>query len=114
MKKIIKKFAPETLLQLARSLREARYRTRLTYSGAYQTFDEVPQLRAGYDEDEWPATAAEYSRWAIAKNESGFIPGAIAGEIALVPFLISLSKAKRVLDFGGATGFSYNLEQCVR
>lgn len=107
MKKLIKRFAPEFLLQLARSIREARYRTRLTYSGVYASFDEVTQHGIGYEDDEWPATAAQYSRWAIAKNESGFIPSAIAGENALVPFLISISKAQRILDFGGATGFSY-------
>lgn len=107
MKEIAKRILPEFLLQLARVIRETRYRMRQTYSGVYTSFEEVPKVGGGYENDEWPATAAQYSRWAIAKNESGFIPAAVSGEIALLPLLISVTRATRILDFGGATGFSY-------
>lgn len=98
---------PEFLLQLARAVREIRYRMRLTYSGAYKSFEEVAEVGDGYEDDEWAITSAQYSRWAIAKNESGFIPAAVSNETALLPLLISVSQATRILDFGGATGFSY-------
>jgi putative methyltransferase (TIGR04325 family) len=107
MKKIAKRFAPEFLLQLARVVREARYRSRLTYSGVYSSFDEVPSHGGGYEANEWPATAAQYARWAIAKNESGFIPSAVTNENALLPLLVATTGASRILDFGGAAGFSY-------
>jgi len=88
-------------------IRETRYRMRPTYSGVYAGFEDVAEVGGGYEDDEWPITAAEYSRWAIAKNESGFIPAAVSNETALLPLLISVSRATRILDFGGATGFSY-------
>jgi putative methyltransferase (TIGR04325 family) len=107
MKKLAKRVMPEFLLQLARVIRETGYRMRLTYSGVYASFEDVAKVGGGYEDDEWPITAAQYSRWAIAKNESGFIPAAVSNETALLPLLISVSRATRILDFGGATGFSY-------
>ena len=107
MKEIAKRVLPEFLLQLARVIRETGYRMRPTYSGVYASFDDVAKVGGGYEDDEWPLTSAQYSRWAIAKNESGFIPAAVSNETALLPLLISVSRATRILDFGGATGFSY-------
>lgn len=107
MKEIAKKLIPESLLQLFRGIREARYRMRKVYSGVYASFEDVAKVGAGYEDDEWPKAAARYSRWAIANNESGFIPAAVSNEAALLPLLLSMSRATRVLDFGGATGFSY-------
>jgi putative methyltransferase (TIGR04325 family) len=107
MKEIAKRLMPESLLQLFRGIREATYRMRQTYSGVYARFEDVAEVGGGYEDDEWPKTAARYSRWAIVNNESGFIPGAVSNEAALLPLLVSISRAARVLDFGGATGFSY-------
>jgi len=80
---------------------------RRTYSGVYARLDDVAAAGSGYQDTEWPATATQYSRWAMAQNESGFIPAAVANETALLPLLVSVTRAGRVLDFGGATGFSY-------
>jgi putative methyltransferase (TIGR04325 family) len=107
MKEIAKRLMPEFLLQLARVIRETGYRMRPTYSGVYASFEDVAKVGGGYEDDEWAITSAQYSRWAIAKNESGFIPAAVSNETALLPLLISVSRATRILDFGGATGFSY-------
>ena len=108
MKEIAKRILPKFLLELARVIRETRYRNRQTYSGVYTCFDDVAKVGGDYADDEWPATAAQYSRWAIAKNESGgFIPAAVSGETSLLPLLISVTRASSILDFGGATGFSY-------
>jgi putative methyltransferase (TIGR04325 family) len=107
LKQIVKRLVPEFLLQLYRGFRETRYRMRRTYSGVYASLDNVATAGAGYEDKEWPVTAAQYSRWAIAQNKSGFIPAAVANETALLPLLVSVTRAKRVLDFGGATGFSY-------
>jgi putative methyltransferase (TIGR04325 family) len=80
---------------------------RRIYAGVYPRFEDVVEVGGGYDDDDWPNTAAQYSRWAIAKNESAFIPGAVVNEAALLPLLVSASGAARVLDFGGAAGSSY-------
>lgn len=80
---------------------------RRTYSGVYARLEDVAAAGSGYEDKEWPATAVQYSRWAMAQNESRFIPAAVANETALLPLLVSLTRAKRILDFGGATGFSY-------
>lgn len=98
---------PEFLLQLVRVIRETRYRMRRTYSGVYARFEDVAEIGHGHEDDEWAKTCAQYSRWAIAKNESGFIPAAVSGLAALLPLVVSVSRATRILDFGGATGFSY-------
>jgi putative methyltransferase (TIGR04325 family) len=107
MKEIAKRLIPESVLQLIRGIREAIYRVRQTYSGVYARFEDVAEDGAGYKDDVWPATAAQYSRSAVARNESSFIPGAVSNETALLPLLVSVSGASRVLDFGGATGFGY-------
>lgn len=107
MKEIAKRFMPEFLLQLARGIRETGYRMRTTYSGVYASFEDVAEVGGGHEDDEWARTCEQYSRWAIAKNESGFIPAAVSNETALLPLLISVSRATRILDFGGAMGFSY-------
>ena len=107
MKEIAKRLMPNFLLQLARVIRETGYRTRTTYSGVYASFEDVAKVGGGYEDEEWAITSAQYSRWAIANNESGFIPAAVSNEAALLPLLISVSRATRILDFGGATGFSY-------
>lgn len=107
MKSLIKSVMPDFFLQLFRAIRDTRYRMRRTYSGAYARIEDVTTTRGGYEDDEWPATAAQYSRWATAQNERAFIPAAVSNEVAFLPLLISVSRATRVLDFGGATGFSY-------
>ena len=107
MNKLVKLFLPAFLLHLARVAREARYRSKQTYSGVYSSFDEVPKRGDGYEDDQWPAVAAQYARWAITKNESGFIPSVVTNENALLPLLVATTRATRILDFGGAAGFSY-------
>ena len=107
VKGIAKRIVPDFLLHLFRGLRDARYRMRQIYSGVYARFEDVVEVGGGYEDDEWPKTAAQYSRWAIATNESAFIPGAVFNEAALLPLLVSVSGAARVLDFGGAAGSSY-------
>jgi putative methyltransferase (TIGR04325 family) len=106
-KEVVKRLVPETILQAIRGIREIRYRARRTYSGVYGSFEDVPGRGNGYEGDDWPAIAAQYSRWAIAENEGAFIPAAVCNEAALLPLLLATSSAGRVLDFGGATGFSY-------
>jgi putative methyltransferase (TIGR04325 family) len=107
VKGFIKSLMPDYFLQLFRGIRETRYRMRRTYSGVYADFEDVATAGGGYEDDVWPATAAQYSRGAIASNESGFIPAAVLNETAFLPLLISVARLARVLDFGGATGFSY-------
>jgi putative methyltransferase (TIGR04325 family) len=107
MKEIAKRLIPESLLQLIRGIRETTYRMRQTYSGVYARFEDVVAVGGGYEDDEWPKTAAQYSRWAVAENERGFTPAAVSNETALLPLLIAISRATRILDFGGATGFAY-------
>ncbi len=107
MKKNAKALLPEFLLQVFRGVRETTYRMRRTYSGVYESFDDVAKAGGGYEDNEWPKTAEQYSQWAITRNESGFIPAAVSNEAAFLPLIISMSNATRVLDFGGATGFAY-------
>jgi putative methyltransferase (TIGR04325 family) len=107
MREIAKNLMPEFLLQLFRGIKEIRYRMRKTYSGVYASFEDVAKVGGGYEDDEWSTTAAQHSRWAIARNESGFIPAAVTNETAFLPLLLSISRATRILDFGGATGFAY-------
>ncbi len=71
MKKIAKALLPEFLLQLFRGIRETRYRMRQTYAGVYASFDNVATAGGGDEDDEWPLTAAQYSRWAIARTKAG-------------------------------------------
>lgn len=106
-KKIVKILMPNLLLTQIRIFKEVRNRMRRTYSGVYANFKDAPKIRDGYVDDEWPLVAEKYSQWAVAKNQSGFVPAAVYGEIALLPLLISISEVTRILDFGGATGFSY-------
>ena len=59
MKALVKRLVPEFGLQLHRALREARYRMRRTYSGVYARLDDVATAGTGYEDTEWPATAAQ-------------------------------------------------------
>ena len=107
MRAFVRFLLPQFMLQLIRGLRDTWYRTRRTYAGVFRRLEDVGRSGAGYEDDEWPATAERYSRWAISQNESSFIPAAVLNEGAFLPLLLSVSRATRVLDFGGATGFSY-------
>jgi putative methyltransferase (TIGR04325 family) len=107
LKSFLKRITPEFVRLLYRGLRDTRYRMRRTYSGVYPTLEAVPVAGTGYEDQDWPTAAAQYARWAIAENESGFIPAAVVNDMAYLPLVVALTGAKRILDFGGATGFSY-------
>jgi putative methyltransferase (TIGR04325 family) len=107
VKALAKSLMPEILLQLFRSFWETRYRMRQTYSGAYAAFEDVAKVGRGYEDDDWPVIDALDSRSAIARNDSGFIPAAVSNEAAFLPLLVAVSRAARILEFGGATGIAY-------
>jgi putative methyltransferase (TIGR04325 family) len=96
------------LLALYRAFRETSYQMRSPFSGVYERWEDVPKVGDDFEGDEWAATARAYSSATISQNESAFIPVAVSGANALLPLIASISPTPlRILDWGGATGFSY-------
>jgi putative methyltransferase (TIGR04325 family) len=102
----VKRFLPASVLRALRGLRQIRYSLRPPFEGIYPHFDDVPQKGAAFEDSEWAKSATAFSRF-MAESNRGFIPYAVVGEHALLPLLVRLTSASRILDWGGATGFAY-------
>lgn len=83
---------------------------RSPFAGVYARFADVPRLGQAFDDGGWVNTAVAYAKSFRERSASRFIPPDVVDEKALLPLLVAILAERgcvRIVDFGGAAGFSY-------
>ncbi len=115
MKSIIKRILPKYLITIIKGIIDAHWGCYQPFKGVILNLNDLPgkqKYNQLFFTDQhlarWSNIAVKHTSNLINQNEGKFIAPCVKVDLDLLPLLISTQeKEQSVLDWGGATGFSY-------